>query len=775
MRYGYFDDENKEYVVINPATPTPWINYLGEDEYCTIISANAGGYSFFKTPKNERVTRYRFNNLPMDRPGKYIYLKENKNFWTLSWQPVGSDLKEYKTETRVGLGYTKIISEYLKIKSEVVYFVPPNLPLEIWDIKILNVSNKKRKLDIIFYCEFAFWNAILDLTNYQWSLNIAIVRKYKNIVEYTLGNSKSKSAYMFTSCKLNGFIGERDKFIGLYNDESKPYAIMHNRWPKKRLYEGGNPAGILKSKVTLNPKEEKRIAVVVGIGRADKEGKKMKKYFQNLKNIDLHFNTLKKQWDERIDCLKVDTPDKIFNSYVNIWGIYQAYTCFNWSRSTSIYETGTLRDGLGFRDSCQDTFGVVHVIPYKVKKRILQLASAIYKDGSACHTFQPLEGMGNGGGFSDDHLWLILAVDSYLKETADFSILDCRVPYFDGGEDSLFEHLKKIIEFSLNKLGPNGLSLGLQADWNDCLNLKDGESVFTSELLYKAMNLLAEISKKRNEISYAEFLINRAAELKTAINNYAWDGEWYVRGILPGEKKIGSKENKYGKIFLESNAWAVISGITNDERAKITMNSVFKYLYTKYGVKLLSPAYKDYDPLIGLSDYPPGMKENGAIFCHAHSWAIIAEALLGNTERAYEYFMSICPAKFNDEAEKRKTEPYVFSQFIASDESLNFGESRNSWLTGTASWMYVAATQYILGIRPELDGLFINPCIPKQWQGFEVIRKFRNAKYRIIVTNMNNTGYGVSTIKIDNKPTKTNLVPAFSDNSEHIIEVTLGK
>lgn len=780
MRYGFFDEKNKEYVITNPQTPTPWLNYLGTDKYCAIISNNSGGYSFHLSPKSGRLLRYRYNNIPYDRPGRYIYIHDGKEFWSVSWQPVCKNLIKYKSECRHGLGYTTISSSYNGIFARVTYFVPIDKELEIWLLEVQNTTKNKKSIDIFSYAEFAFWHAILDLTDLQYTLNICKAKKLQtsDIIDYTcqFADGSLKKAFAFATAPIRGFDCNRDVFIGQYNSESNPQAVI-NKKSFNSIAVGGNPCASFHTKLKLLPNKNNIIAYVIGIGDAQKVGKKLKKKYSNINNIKTELENIKKYWNKNLSVLQCQTPDKTFDSLVNILCPYQCHTTFNWSRSASYYETGTQRDGLGYRDSNQDCLSVIHSIPQKVKKRILDLSKAIYQEGNACHTFQPFTGESSGSNnYSDDHLWFILSVAEYLKETGDTSILSEITSYYDGDKGTIFEHMKKVIDYALSKLGTHGLSLSLRADWNDCLNLKEGgESVWTTELLYKALCEFCRIcelfNKKKLKSKYTFWM----KKIYQTINNVAWDGKWYLRAYTGNGKKVGSYQNKEGKIYLNSNIWAVISGVANKERAKMAMDMVYQHLWTKYGLMLFTPPYTKFDTNLGaITTFPAGLKENASIFCHPNTWAVIAETILGNGDRAYKYFKTLMPLSSNHIAEIRKTEPYAYCQFITGPDHLNFGEGKNSWLTGTASWAYVAATQYILGIRPDYNGLIIDPCVPKNWEKFYVRRIFRGSTYNISVENPDHVCKGIKSIYVDGSKTTTNLLPIFSDNQSHEVKVIMG-
>lgn len=775
----YFDNQNKEFIIKNPKTPTPWLNYLGVDDYCAMISNNAGGYSFYKSPKSFRILRYRYNNIPMDRSGRYIYFKEKNDIWSASWQPVKADLKKYKYTTIHGLSYTKILCEHNNIKSEVLYFVPLNESIELWVLTLENLSNTNRKLDIFSYAEFCLFDAMGDLTDLQYIQNVAKTKiNKKGIIEHycLFAGGEVKNAFAFTTEKFSGFDTNREVFIGEHNDESLPERVKLGSCCNS-LISGGNPCAAYHIKVNLNKKQTKKIVFAVGYGSADIEGIKYIKKYSDLKNVEEEFKKLKSYWNSILDNFVVDTPDEKFNTIVNIWLPYQCHTTFKWSRSASYYETGTHRDGLGYRDSNQDVLSVVHAEPNRVRNRILALASAVYKEGYACHTFQPITNTGTGGtDYSDDHIWLVLSTVAYIKETGDLDILNEKVPYFDGGEGSLFEHLERVLNYAIKKKGQHGLSLALRADWNDCLNLKEGgESVWTTELLYKALSEFIELCEFINEKEKSSLYKKHLDEIKASFDKYCWDGDWYLCAYTNKERKIGSKNEKYCKIYLNTNTWAVISGIGEKEKNKKALDNVEKYLFTKYGLKLFWPAYKEFDEDVGaMSSFPAGLKENAAIFCHANTWAIIAECIMGNSERAYRYFDSLNPINRLKNVNLHKVEPYVYCQMIASDEHPDFGLGRNSWLTGTASWMYVVATQYILGIKPTYDGLIINPCIPLSWKKVKVKRIFRNCIFNIEFERVNKNNE-IKEIFLNSRKLDTNIVKIEKDCKVYNIKVLLGK
>jgi N,N'-diacetylchitobiose phosphorylase len=785
MQYGYFDREKKEYVITNPETPTPWINYLGSDKYCALVSNNAGGYSFYLSAKSGRFMRFRYNNLPMDRPGRYLYLRDNASgdFWSASWQPVAKSLSEYRTECRHGLGYTTITSVYRNIETETTYFVPLGENLEIWQCTIKNKTDRPTDLSVFSYAELAVWDALNDLTDFQYFLNVvrnSLVPETE-ILDFDVGVIVTQGrprVFAFCSRPLAGFDGDRDVFIGPHHSEANPAAVIAGRSFDSQA-RGGNACASFQTNITLAPGEEKSMVFVIGVGNALEEGVRYKKKYSCLVNVKTEFHKLKTHWANLLSPFACLTPDAIMNDTLNVLNPYQAHTTFNWSRSASYYESGTNRDGLGYRDSNQDALAVVAAVPERVRERILSLAGAIYKSGCATHTFQPLSGEGTGGcDYSDDHLWPLLTVSAYIKETGDTAVLDEEIPYFyDKTLDTLFAHLDRTIAYSLSRRGAQGLCLGLRADWDDTLNLSgQGESVWTSEMLCLAITIFGELADLTKNKKMANKYEAAKKELVDAIRQYAWDGAWFLRAYTGSGKKVGSSENKYGRIFLNPNTWAVLSGVAAREQAITAMDSVRKLLACDFGLMALSPAFRSFDPELGaITLYPPSLKENGSVFSHTNPWAIMAEAMLGRGELAFKYYQSLAPLSMNGRADIRKTEPYVYTQFLAGTEHQHPGEAKNSWLTGSASWAYVAGTQYILGIRPDYHGLGIDPCIPASWDGFSVRRKYRGTTYDITVKNPHHVCKGIQAISVDGKKIDGNILPVFRDDGKtHTVEAIMG-
>lgn len=786
MRYGYFDEDAREYVVERPDTPAPWINYLGTDEFCSIVSNNAGGYSFYKSPKSGRLTRFRFNSIPMDRPGRYVYIRDDLegSYWSASWQPVGRSLNDYTCVCRHGLGYSRFSAECEQIKSDLLIFVPIDKPHEIWDLTLTNGSDRERTLSLFTYTEWCFWDMQQDLTNFQYILHTCKTGFCEGVIDYTLSlwPPREPKAFAFSTLPVVSFDTDRDVFIGPHRHEGCPIAVEKGVCSNS-IAVGGTPCASLHSRITLEPGEQTRVVYVVGVGDAQTEGLRYKKSYSDPTNVDGEFRKLQDYWNSRLEAFQLKTPSRVVNVAGGLWNQYQCHTTFNWSRSASFIEAGG-RDGLGFRDTNQDTLGVVHAVGAAVKSRLVDLLKGQLSFGAAMHSLQPLTWVqgthnvpGEGRIYSDDHLWLLISVPAYLKETGDMDFLDLTVPYADEGEDTVYEHLKAALEYSFGKRGPHGLLLGLAADWNDCLNLKGrGESVFSTLLFYKALAEFIELASRLGRNDDVDKYTTYMDHIKASLDQYAWDGKWFLRGYLDSGRKLGSLESEQSKIFLNSQTWAVISGAADRSKATMAMDSVNDMLATERGLMLNFPAFTRPDDEIGAATtFPPGLKENASIFCHTNAWAVIAEAMLGRGDRAFKYYLSYLPAMRNDDAELHCMEPYVYSQFITGKEHpYHFGRAHNSWLTGTASWSFVALSQYILGIRPSYDGLVIDPCLPSDFRSYSVRRIFRGRRFDIDVLNPHGVARGVRWLTVNGNAVQGNTVPLSDVRDNNHVVVTLG-
>ena len=786
MKYGYFDKERKEYVITRPDTPLPWINYLGNENYCALFSNTAGGYSFYKDPRERRLLRYRYNNVPMDRGGRYLYLRDNqtKDFWSASWQPV---MKLDKYECRHGLGYSVISTEYSGISTKTTYFVPLGENLEVWMLEVKfepkkgAIGIKSRDLSLFSFVEFCLWDALNDMTDYQYNLNIGETKVEDNIIYHLSRYRVEQNLVGYFACAnaaARGFDTQRRDFMGNYGDFSAPRAVVEGRM-NNSIACGWSPVGSQMFNFKLKAGESKTFIFVLGFSENIKEPPLKIEKFNDPKAIEKELKKLAKYWEENLNKFSVQTEDPETNLMLNFWNQYQCMTTFNWSRSASYYESGIGR-GMGFRDSNQDTLGFVHMIPEKVKERILDLASNQFEDGSAYHQYSPLTKKGNGSGYGDDHLWLTVSVPAYVKETGDIRFLETEAPFVGGEKGTIYEHMARALDFSITHLGPHGLPKIYFADWNDCLNLthdkEKAESVMIAQMVVcgaREMAKMAELISQKEDIKKYNDI---AEEMKKKINKVAWDGGWYLRAFDEEEEPLGSSKNKEGQIYLETQAWAVLSNTAEKDQALKCMDSVRKQLSSKHGIMLMTPPYSKFIAKYGsIGVYPPGLKENGAIFCHPNPWAMIAECMLGRGDIAYEYYKAIQPAARNEIADLFKTEPYVYCQMIAGKPHKDFGEGKNSWLTGSACWNFIAASQWILGIRPDYKGLLIDPCIPKSWKGFQVKRVFRGSTYYITVRNPEEATKGVKSVTMDNKRLASNLIPPDkTPGNEHHVEAIMG-
>jgi len=812
MKYGHFDDKNREYVITNPATPWPWINYLGDKDFFSLISNTAGGYSFYKDAKFRRLNRYRYNNVPMDDGGRYFYIKDGDTVWNPGWKPTKTKLDNYAC--RHGMNYTKITGEKNGIKAETLFFVPLNTWAEIQRVRLTNTSDKPKKIKFFSYVEWAFWNAATDMENFQRNLSVGEVEIEDSVLYHKTEYRERRNHYAFYSVnqKIDGYDTDRESFVGLYNSYAKPEVVMQGK-PKNTHAHGWSPVASHYLEIELQPNETKDLIFVLGYVENPQEEKWESKgvinkkrakalisKFQTSKQVDEALDELKKYWDTILDKFVLQSDDDRLDRQVNIWNQYQCMITFNFSRSASYFESGIGR-GMGFRDSNQDLLGFVHQAPERARQRVIDIASTQFPDGGCYHQYQPLTKRGNneiGGGFNDDPMWLILGVTSYIKETGDFSILEEMVP-FDNDKSlakTMFDHLTISFNHVVNNLGPNNLPLIGRADWNDCLNLNcfsmdPNESFQTTENKSegsKAESLMIaglfvyygrdyiDLCKSIGKTDEAKRAQTEVDKMVAAIKENGWDGEWFLRAYDFYGNKIGSNENEEGKIFIESNGWCTMAKIGDEEgMCKKALDAVKERLDTPYGIVLNNPAYTEYKIELGeISSYPPGYKENAGIFCHNNPWIMIGETELGRGDQAYEYYTKIAPAFLQDIQELHKTEPYVYSQMIAGKDAHKPGEAKNSWLTGTAAWNYAAITQHILGIKPALNGLEINPCIPKNWKGFKVQRKFRGYTLNINVKNPNNVSKGIKKISIEGKEIEGSIVPVLEKGKSYQIDVLMG-
>ena len=810
MEYGYFDDQKKEYVITNPKTPYPWINYLGCEDFFSLISNTAGGYCFYKDAKYRRILRYRYNNVPIDSGGRYFYIKDGDTIWSPSWKPVKTRLDDYSC--RHGLGYTIIKGIKNGLEVSLIFFVPLNSQAEICLVKVKNNNKDTKDIKLFSFVEWCLWNAEDDMNNFQRNFSTGEVEIEKSVIYHKTEYRERRNHYAFyaVNTPITGFDTDRDSFLGLYNGFDAPDVVLAGK-SRNSVAQGWSPIASHHIEMNLAPQEERELVFVLGYIENEETEKweskgivnKTKAYalierFNSPTKVKHALDALKAYWEKLLAIYTVKSHEPKLDRMVNIWNAYQCMVTFNLSRSASFFESGIGR-GMGFRDSNQDLIGFVHQVPEKARERILDIAATQFEDGSAYHQYQPLTKRGNdaiGGNFNDDPLWLILSTTSYIKETGDFSILDEMVPFDNDASKAKphFDHLKASFYHTVNNLGPHGLPLIGRADWNDCLNLncfstdpnesfqttnnKTGntaESVMIAGLFMLYGKFFADLCREIGKTKEAETAAEHLTNMENAINQHAWDGAWFLRAYDFYGRKIGSKENEEGQLFIESQGFCTMAGIgKEDGRARQALNNVYKMLNTPYGLVLQNPAYTKYYIEYGeISTYPEGYKENAGIFCHNNPWIMIGETILGRGDLAYEYYTKIAPA-FQDEIALHKTEPYVYAQMIAGKDAARPGEAKNSWLTGTAAWNYYAITQYILGVRPDYNGLIVDPCIPGAWNGFQISRTFRGAIYHINVRNPDHISKGVKSLVFNGKNIVGNMLPLAEKNTVNKVELIMG-
>ncbi len=810
MQYGFFDDDNREYVITNPQTPFPWINYLGNEDFFGLVSNTAGGYAFYKDAKFRRLTRYRYNNVPMDNGGRYYYIKDDDTIWNPGWKPTKTPLDSY--ECRHGMSYTKITGVKNGLKAESTFFIPLKTWAEVHKIKLTNESDKEKSIKLFSFLEWCLWNAEDDQNNLQRNLSTGEVEIDGSTLYHKTEYKERRNHYAFfhVNTPIQGFDTDRESFVGLYNELSEPQAVLNGE-PTNSEAHGWSPIASHYIEVNLKPGESKDLIFVLGYIENPEEEKWESKgvinkakanevieKFNTVEKVDEALTDLAQYWDKLLSVINIKSDQPELNRMVNIWNQYQCMVTFNMSRSASFFEVGIGR-GMGFRDSNQDLIGFVHQIPERARERIIDIASTQFPDGGCYHQYQPLTKRGNhalGGGFNDDPMWLILGTVSYIKESGDFSILDEMVP-FDNDESlakTMFEHLSISFNHVVNNLGPNGLPLIGRADWNDCLNLncfsKDpnesfqttenntkgskAESVMIAGLFVVYGTDYVELCKelgKTDEAARAQAEVNKMIQ---AVKDFGWDGEWFLRAYDFYGNKVGSDENEEGKIFIESQGWCTMAAIGKEEGlCEKALDSVKERLDCEYGIVLNNPAFTKYYIEYGeISTYPKGYKENAGIFCHNNPWIMIGETVIGRGNRAWEYYKKICPAYLENISDLHRTEPYVYAQMVAGKDAYKPGEAKNSWLTGTASWNFYAITQYILGVRPDYNGLIVDPCIPDDFGDFTFTRKFRGATYEILVKT-GACNKGVKQLTVNGKAINGNVIPVLNADSVHKVVVEM--
>ncbi len=793
--YGHFSKDGRQFVIERVDTPSPWINYLSNGKYTALISQNAGGYSFIECPKDGRITRWHPDALPADRPGRYIYLRDSSSgeYWSLSWQPAGGPREEYRAAH--GFGHTTIAASHGGLESEVTFFVPVSDTLEVWKIDLRNSGDVRRTLSLFSYVEFCLGHALIDLINKPNDQHfnrarfspddgaIFATKTYWVTGSGTGARQENKEwdrwAFFASSLPVSSYECSRDAFIGPYRSEADPIGVETGELRGKDV-DYGNVAGVLKNELELGPGEGTTVVIVLGVcpkeefpGRA----KELVARYADASAAGDALGEVRKHWEAYMGAVSVEAPDEDLARSVNYWNQYQAKTAFDMSRSASYYHWGLTR-GMGFRDSAQDTIGVAIAEPELARQRIITLAGQQLKDGRALHYFHPVSGEGELTGHSDDPPWLVLAAVSYVEETGDVSLLEEQIAYRDGGRGTLLEHLSRAIGASTGSLGPRGIPVFGRGDWNDTLDYvggeKSGESIWGGMFLAHALGKMSELLGFTGMQQEAGEMSSVREALVKSLNEHCWDGKWYIRAINEKGGVLGSSSCREGRIFLNPQAWAVISGVAGADRGREAMDSVAEHLGTRYGPKLLAPAYTRVDPEIGLiTRCAPGKKENGAIFCHAAVWCIIAECMLGRGDRAFDYYRKLLPSGMSQDL--REVEPYVYAQYVTSDEHETFGQASHSWLTGTAAWMFRAALDYMLGVRPSLGGLLIDPCIPESWGEYRVRRLFRGAVYDVVVKNPLRVSKGVARMTVDGREHAGNRIPVVPAGGECTVIAEMGR
>ncbi|MBR2407975.1 MAG: glycosyl transferase [Lachnospiraceae bacterium] len=811
MKFGFFDDANKEYVITTPKTPLPWINYLGCNDFFSLISNTCGGYTFYKDAKLLRLTRYRYNDIPADTNGKYLYIKDGDTVWNPGWQPTKTELDAY--ECRHGIGYSRFTGKKNDVEASVLTFVPMNDTCEVSQLTLTNTSATKKDLQLFSYVEWCLWNADDDMKNFQRNLSTGEVEVVGSTIFHKTEYRERRNHYAVYSVntEVDAFDTSRDAFLGAYRSAANPEAIENGACTNS-MASGWSPIASHQINISLNPGETKTFIFVLGYIENPQEEKweshnvinkkpanAMLARYQTDADVEKAFAELKAYWEKLLSKYTVTSENDKVNRMVNIWNQYQCMVTFNMSRSASYYESGIGR-GMGFRDSCQDLLGFVHLIPDRARERIIDIASTQFEDGSVYHQYQPLTKKGNadiGSGFNDDPLWLIAGTSAYVRETGDISILNETVPYDNDMSvaTSLMEHLKRSLDYIINHKGPHNLPLIGRADWNDCLNLNcfsehpgesfqtfgpsEGpvaESVFIAGMFVKYGEEYAQLAELLGDTAEAERARKEVKVMYDAILADGWDGEWFVRAYDAYSNKVGSKECEEGQIFIEPQGFCVLAGVGVEEGlAKKALDSVKERLDTKYGVMILQPAYTKYHLELGeITSYPPGYKENAGIFCHNNPWVSIAETVIGRGDRAFEIYQKTCPAYVEEISEIHRTEPYVYSQMVAGRDAKFHGEAKNSWLTGTAAWTFVNISQYILGVYPTHNGLSINPCVPKGFGDFTLTRAFREGIYNITVKNPQNVEKGVASLTVDGVAVDGCVIPYVKGKTEYNVTVTMG-
>lgn len=799
MQYGHFDNEKREYVIDRVDLPVSWTNYLGVKDLCVVVNHTAGGYMFYQSPEYHRVTRFRGNAVPMDRPGHYVYLRDAKDgdYWSISWQPVGKPLDQAKYTCRHGMSYTTYECDYKEIKASQTLMVPMDDAVELWDVRLKNTTDKERRISVFSYCEFSFHHIMIDNQNFQMSLYCAGSSYDENIIEYDLFYEEFGYQYFTSNVTPDGFDCLRDSFLGAYRTEDNPIAVERGTCSGSHEL-GNNHCGSLQKDLVLAPGEEVRLIFMLGEGNRE-AGKKIREKYSDMANVDAAYAQLREYWENKFAQLQIKTPNEGMDTLINTWNLYQAEVNIMFSRFASFIEVGG-RTGLGYRDTAQDAMTIPHSNPEKCRQRIVELLRGLTTKGYGLHLFSPewfdpdakkekkkpfksptviptvnakdiVHGLEDA--CSDDALWLVPSIIEYIKETGETGFADETVTYADGGEGTVYEHMKRILDFSAEQVGATGICKGLRADWNDCLNLGGGESAMVSFLHYWAICHFLQLAEYLGRTEDVEKYQAMRERVGNVCNRELWDKEWFIRGITKNGKKIGTSEDAEGKVHLESNAWAVLSGAADVEKGKRAMDSVDKYLFTPYGILLNAPSYTVPDDDIGfVTRVYPGLKENGSIFSHPNPWAWAAECVLGRGDRAMKFYNALCPYYQNNMIEIRQSEPYSYCQFVVGRDHTAFGRARHPFMTGSGGWAYFSATRYMLGIRPDFEHLTIDPCIPADWKEFSAVRRWRGAEYDIHVENPDGVMKGVQELYVDGE--KVERIPVMAQGSRHDVRVVMG-
>lgn len=795
MQYGHFDDQRREYVIDRPDVPVSWTNYIGTEETGSVISHNAGGYMFHKDPENHRITRFRANAVPLDRPGHYVYIKDRQDgdYWSVSWQPVGKDLSKARYTTRHGLSYSVFECSYKGIDASQKVFIPRGSKVELWDVNLTNRSDCKRSLSVYGYCEFSFNIIEIDNQNFQMSMYCSGSKYEDNVIENDNFYNPNMYHYFASCFESTSYECLRDEFIGPYRTETNPIGI-ESAMLGRHCELGNNHCGAMQKDIELESGQSVRLVFALGVGDIE-EGKRVRSVYSDYKAVDEAFGQLCAYWEDKTSRLQIKTPNREMDTMINTWNLYQSETNIVFSRFASFIEVGG-RTGLGYRDTAQDAMCVIHSNPNQCKTRIVQLLRGLTSTGYGLHLFDPaafdpdiekeipfksptVKPMPEKSSLvhglkdtcSDDALWLVPSICEYIRETGDVAFLDRVLGYADCGEGTVLEHMERILEFSAKQVGEHGICLGLRADWNDCLNLGGGESALVSFLHYWALDEFIGLLKFTGRTDKLEHFAAMQDTVKESCERELWDGDWYLRGFTKSGRKIGCSEDKEGKVHLESNAWAICSGLAKGEHGEKALSAIDSWLYSPWGIHLNAPSYGTPDDEIGfVTRVYKGIKENGAIFSHPNPWAWVAAAKLGHGDIAMRFYDSLCPAKQNDKIEIRQAEPYSYCQFVMGRDHSAHGRARHPWLTGSAGWSYFAATHYILGVRPSYNALIVDPCIPASWDGFEMRRVFRGKVFDIEVRNPSHKEHGVSRILLNGQEVSSiGLDKALDENKVLVI------